>query len=43
MKEEVFSSAGAKKVDFSGSELSDLGGIEFFWGNPQLEMDAVLD
>ena len=34
---------GAQKVDTSTYELSDLDGIEVFWQNPQLEVDAVLD
>ena len=41
MKEEVLASAGAQDMITSKYELSDLEGIEFFWENPELELDAV--
>ena len=41
LREEVVASAGAQDMDTSGYDLSDLEGIEFFWENPQVELDVV--
>ena len=41
MRDEVLSSLGAKDLDTSSYQVSDLEDIEFNWENSQLEMDAV--
>ena len=41
MKEEVLSSVGAKDLDTSSYQVSDLEAIEFNWEESQLDMDAV--
>ena len=41
MRDEVLSSVGAKNLDTSSNQVSDLEDIEFNWENSQLEMDAV--
>ena len=41
MRDEVLSSVGAKDLDTSSYQVSDLEDIEFNWENPKLDMDAV--
>ena len=41
MREEVLSSVGAKDLDTSSYQVSDLEDIEFNWENSQLDMDSV--
>ena len=41
MRDEILSSVGAKDLDTSSYQVSDLEDIEFNWENSQLEMDAV--
>ena len=44
MRDEVLSSVGAQEgLDTSGYQVSsaDLDDVEFFWGNDQLDVDAV--
>ena len=40
-REKVLASAGAQDMNTSGNELSDLEEIDFFWENPQVELNAV--
>ena len=40
-RQEVPASARAQDMDTSGYGLSDLEDIEFFWDNPQVELDDV--
>ena len=42
VREKDLSSAGAQYVDTRGYESSNLHHIEFFWEDPQFEVDAVL-
>ena len=42
MREKGPASAVAQDIDNSGNELSNLSYIDLFWGNPQLEMDAIV-
>ena len=41
MQDEVLSTVGAKDIDSSGYQMSDLDDIEFHWDDPVLDMDAV--
>ena len=41
LREKVLANAGAQDMDNSGYELADLEDIEFFWENPQVELDSV--
>ena len=41
MRDEVFFSVGAKDLDTSSYQVSDLEDIEFNWEDSQLDMDAV--
>ena len=44
MRDEVLSSVGAQEgLDRSGNQVSaaDLGDVEFYWGNDQLDVHAV--
>ena len=41
MRDEVLSSVGAKDLDTSSYQVSDLEEKEINWENSQLEMDAV--
>ena len=42
MRRNVLSSAGTQDMDTSGFEVSNLDDIEFFWENPQLQVDTVI-
>ena len=42
MMDEVLVSAAAQDVETSGYEQSDLEVTEFFWENPQVDLEAVL-
>ena len=41
LRKEFQASAGAQDMDTSGYELSDSEDNEFFWKEPQLDLDAV--
>ena len=41
MSDEVFSLVGAKDVDTSGYQVTDLNEFEFYWENDQLDVDSV--
>ena len=42
LRAEVFSSVRAQEMDTSGYQVSaDLGDVEFYWENDQLDLDAV--
>ena len=41
MRDEVLSSVGARNLDTSSYQVSDLEDIEFNWENSQLDMDTV--
>ena len=41
MRDEVLSSVGARDLDTSSHQVSDLEDIEFNWENSQLDMDSV--
>ena len=41
MRDEVLSSVGARDLDTSSYQVSDLEDIEFNWENSQLDMDSV--
>ena len=41
MRDEILSSVGARDLDTSSYQVSDLEDIEFNWENSQLDMDAV--
>ena len=41
MREKVLSSVGARDLDTSSYQVSDLEDIEFNWENSQLDIDAV--
>ena len=42
MHDEGLPSVGAKNMDTSGNQVSDLEDIEFHWEDPDLEMEAVI-
>ena len=42
MRDEVLSSLGARDMDTSGYQVSDLDDIEIHWENDHLDVDAVL-
>ena len=41
MRDQVLSSVVAQDMDTSGYQVSDLDDVEFYWGNDQLDVDAV--
>ena len=41
MRDEVLSSVGEQDLDTSGNQVSDLGDVDFYWENDQLDVDAV--
>ena len=42
MRDEVLSSVGAKDMDTTGYQVSDLDDVEFCWENGQLNVHAIL-
>ena len=41
MRVEMLSSVSAQVMDTNGYQVSDLDGVEFYWENDQLEVNAV--
>ena len=41
MRDEVLSSVGAQNMDTRGYQVSDPDDVEFYWGNDQLDVDAL--
>ena len=40
-RNEVLSGVGAQYMDTIGYQMSDLDDIKFYWGNDQLDINAV--